>query len=123
MFLSHMISHTMIEPQKCWKVGRDIKDRLVPSPSHGQGCHPPAQAAQGPIQPGLVHLQGRGIHNPQKEAQALGKAQKISEANLPAWKVHLWPPEQVQTADRADHSASCVRRELRLPSPVHISGS
>jgi len=30
-----------------------------PSPNHchGQGCPPPAQAAQGPIQPGLERLQ------------------------------------------------------------------
>ena len=27
------------------------------------GCHPLDQAAQGPIQPGLEHLQGWGIHN------------------------------------------------------------
>jgi len=27
---------------------------------HGQGCPPPAQAAQGPIQPGLECLQGWG---------------------------------------------------------------
>ena len=28
-----------------------------PNPCHGQGYLPPAQAAQGPIQPGLEHLQ------------------------------------------------------------------
>jgi len=32
-------------------------------PCYGQGCHPPAQAAQGPIQPGLEHLQGWGTHS------------------------------------------------------------
>ena len=31
-----------------------------PNPSHGQGCPPPAQAAQSPIQPGLECLQGWG---------------------------------------------------------------
>jgi len=31
---------------------------------HGQGCHPPAQAAQGPIQPGLEHLRGWGTAAP-----------------------------------------------------------
>jgi len=31
------------------------------NPCHGQGCPPPAQAAHGPIQPGLEHLQGWGI--------------------------------------------------------------
>ena len=30
---------------------------------NGQGCHPPHQAAQGPIQPGLQHLWGWGIHS------------------------------------------------------------
>ena len=32
----------------------------TPKPTHRQGCPPPAQAAQGPIQPGLEHLQGWG---------------------------------------------------------------
>ena len=36
-------------------------------PCHRQGHHPPGlvldQVAQGPIQPGLEHLHGRGIHN------------------------------------------------------------
>jgi len=32
-------------------------------PCHGWGCHPPAQGAQGPIQPALVCLQGWGIHS------------------------------------------------------------
>ena len=31
-----------------------------PNPCRGQGCPPPAQAAQGPIQPGLERLQGWG---------------------------------------------------------------
>ena len=30
--------------------------------SHGQCCHPLHQAAQGPIQPGLEHLQGWDIY-------------------------------------------------------------
>jgi len=29
-------------------VGRDLKGHPVPTPCHGQGCHPAAQAAQGP---------------------------------------------------------------------------
>jgi len=48
-------------------VGRDLKDDQAPTPCHRQGCQPPYlmldQAAQGPIQPGIEHLQGRGIHN------------------------------------------------------------
>ena len=47
--------------------GRDPKDPRVPIPCHRQGRQPPHlildQAAQGPIQPGLEHLQGWGIHN------------------------------------------------------------
>jgi len=34
-----------------------------PNPCHRQGCHPAAQAAQGPIQPGLEGLQGWGTHS------------------------------------------------------------
>ena len=33
---------------------------MLPNPCHEQGCPPPAQAAQGPIQPGLERLQGWG---------------------------------------------------------------
>jgi len=44
------------------RVGRDLKDHEAPTPRHTQGHRPPhfipAQAAQGPIQPGLEHLQG-----------------------------------------------------------------
>jgi len=43
-------------------VGRDLRDHSVPTLCHSQGCHPAAQAAQGPIQPGL-ELQGRSIHS------------------------------------------------------------
>ena len=48
-------------------VGRDLKDHQAPIPCHTQGHQPPHlipdQAAKGPIQSGLEHLQGRGIHN------------------------------------------------------------
>jgi len=47
------------------RAGRDLKDHEAPNPHHSQGHQPPhvipAQAAQGPIQPGLEHLQGWGI--------------------------------------------------------------
>ena len=39
-------------------VERGLKDHLVPTLSHGQGCNPLDQAAQGPIQPVLECLQG-----------------------------------------------------------------
>ena len=48
-------------------VGKDFKDHPVPTPSHGQGGQPLHQAldqtAQSPIQPGLEHFQGWGIHS------------------------------------------------------------
>ena len=44
-------------------VRQDLKAHPVPTPCHGQCCHPPAQAARGPIQPSLKHLQGWGIHS------------------------------------------------------------
>ena len=49
-------------------VGRDLKDHESPTPPcHRQGHQPPHlildQTVQGPIQPGLEHLQGQGIHN------------------------------------------------------------
>jgi len=48
-------------------VGRDPKDDESPIPCHRQGHQPPLdQAAQGPIQPGLEHLQGvMEFHIPQ----------------------------------------------------------
>lgn len=39
-------------------IGRDLKDHLTPTPCNGQGCHPPDQAAQGPLQTGLECFQG-----------------------------------------------------------------
>jgi len=48
-------------------VGRDPKDQQAPTPCHIQGHQPPyltlEQAAQGPVQPGLEHLQGWSIHS------------------------------------------------------------
>ena len=48
-------------------VGRDAEDHQAPTPCHGQDHQPPYlildQAAQGPIQHGLEHLQEWGIHN------------------------------------------------------------
>ena len=55
----HLLFHRNIESQNRlgWK-----GPHSPPSPirCHGQGCPPPAQAAHGPIQPGLKHLQGWG---------------------------------------------------------------
>jgi len=41
-------------------VGKDLKDNVVPTPCHGQGCQPLDWAAQGPMQWG--QLQGWSIH-------------------------------------------------------------
>jgi len=43
--------------------GRDLKAHPFPIPCHGQGHLPPHHVAQSPIQPGLEHLQGWGIHS------------------------------------------------------------
>jgi len=44
-------------------VGRDLEDRLVQPSWHGQGHLPLGQVAQSPVQPGLGHFQGGGIHS------------------------------------------------------------
>jgi len=49
-------------PRMVW-VGRDLKDHPVPAPCHEQGCHSPALAAEGSIQPGLEYFQGWGVHS------------------------------------------------------------
>ena len=56
------VDNRITESQSGW-VGRDLKDDEAPTPPrHRQGHQPshliPAQAAQGPIQPGTEHLQG-----------------------------------------------------------------
>ena len=49
--------------------GRDLKDHQAPTPVPQAGLPTSTsnarldQAAQGPIQPGLEHLQGRGTHS------------------------------------------------------------
>jgi len=44
-------------------VGWDLTDNLVPMPPAMEEHLPLDQVAQSPIQPGLEHFQGRGIHN------------------------------------------------------------
>lgn len=53
--------HTLKEFTE-WLGLRDLRDP-VSTPCHGQGRHPPAQAAQGAIQPGLEHLPEWGTHS------------------------------------------------------------
>ena len=58
---NHRMNHRM-----AW-VGRDLKNHQAPTPCRRQSHQPPGlvpeQAAQGSIQPGLEHLQGRSIHS------------------------------------------------------------
>ena len=53
------------EPQnhRMTRVGRDLEDHVVPTPLPGRATkhtHLLDQVAQGPVQPGLEHLQGWG---------------------------------------------------------------
>ena len=45
------------------RIEKDLKAYPVPTHCYRQDCPPPAQAAQGLIQPGLEHLRGWGIHS------------------------------------------------------------
>jgi len=67
-------------------VGRDLKDHEAPTPHHRQGHQPPhlipAQAAQGPIQPGLEHLQGWTGH-PQPLSAAVQHLTTLMVKNFP----------------------------------------
>jgi len=51
--------HTIIDWLACAR--RDFKDHPVATPLPGH--QPPDQVAHSPIQPGLEHLQGWGIHS------------------------------------------------------------
>ena len=44
-------------------VWRHLRDHVIPTPLHGQGCSNLDQAAQGPIQPGPEHLQEWSIYS------------------------------------------------------------
>ena len=61
------VHHRITQNHRMAQVGRDLKDHEAPTPHHRQGHQPPHlilnQAAQGPTQPGLKHLQGRGTHS------------------------------------------------------------
>jgi len=52
-----------LENHRITKFGRNFKDHPAPTTCHGQGCSPPDQTAQGPINLGLEHLQGWDIHS------------------------------------------------------------
>ena len=55
-FLCRALGARFSQNHRMALVGGDLKDHPVPTPSHGQGCQPPGQAAQDPIQPGLECL-------------------------------------------------------------------
>ena len=55
-----------------------------PTPCRRQGCHPPAQAAQGPIQPGL---DPPGIAN-SRLVWVEGSKTNVKVKSLQSWKKH-----------------------------------
>jgi len=64
--MNHMgCNHRTVNHRMAW-VGRDLKDHLVPTSCHRQGCCPlnliPYKSAPGSIQAGPEHQQGWGIH-------------------------------------------------------------
>jgi len=52
----------MLDHRMAW-VEKGHNDHPVPTPCYVQGLHPPDQAAQSHVQPGLECLQGWGIHS------------------------------------------------------------
>ena len=56
--LGSVTAHGLMESSENSLGWRGPQSPSSPNPCHGQDCHPPAQAAQGPIQPGLERLQG-----------------------------------------------------------------
>jgi len=73
-------------------VGRHPEDLPVPSPCYGQEHFPTAQAAQGPIQPGLEHLQGWGSHSlPGQPVPVSHHPHRKSFFNLNLLKLNLLP--------------------------------
>ncbi|KAK4821804.1 hypothetical protein QYF61_003833 [Mycteria americana] len=57
------VAQDYVQTHRMIWVAKDLKDHLVPTPCHGQGQLPLDQVAQSPMQPGLEHFQGWGIHN------------------------------------------------------------
>ncbi|XP_048819769.1 uncharacterized protein LOC125701581 [Lagopus muta] len=59
------VATTESQNHRITRVGRDPKDHVVPTPLPSRATkHTHSdQVAQDPVQPGLKHVQGRGIHN------------------------------------------------------------
>ena len=84
------------------RVGRDHKDHEAPIPQCRQGHQPPHlilyQAAQDPIQPGLEHLQGWGIHSLSGQlfqhltTLIVKNFPLTSNLNLPSFNLKPFPP-------------------------------
>ena len=66
------MNHSKKPSRMAW-VGRDLEDHEAPTPHHRQGHQPPhvipAQAAQGPIQPGLQFSIKAAKFHPNKSKQ------------------------------------------------------
>ena len=96
-------------------VGRDLKGHQFPTLLHMQGHQPPDlildQAAQGPIQPGLKHLQGWGIHN-------------LSGHPVPAhalWEVldyHMILPKLLSLTSLTKLNQKKIQEKIRDNSPM-----
>jgi len=83
-------------------VGRDLKEHEAPTSHNRQGHQPPhvipAQAAQGPIHPGLEHLQGWTGHPqplwaavPAPHTLIVKNFPLISNLNLPSFNLKPFP--------------------------------
>ena len=82
------------------RVGRDLKDCKSPT-RHRQGHQPPhsipAQVVQGPIQPGLEHLQAQSIHSLSGQlfqhltTLTVKNFPLISNPNLPSFNLKPFP--------------------------------
>jgi len=77
----------IIQPQNVssWKGPESPRH---PNPCRGQGCPPPAQAAQGPIQPGLEFLQGWGTTTALGSRPSASPLSNISVLGIPTM---FWP--------------------------------
>jgi len=90
-------------------VGKDPKDHQIPSPLSWQGHHPEDlvvdQVAQGPIQVGLEHLQGRSTHT-------VSYPHPLSVRSL----LNLQGTKSYVSLLRALKFASSLATSLKLPS-------
>ena len=124
---NHRMNHRM-----AW-VAKDHNAHPVPTPCYVQSCHPPAQAAQSHIQPGLECLQGWGIHS------LLGQPIQcittlwvknfflISNLNLPCLSLKPFPLALSPSTLVNSHTPSCLYAPFKywkatMRSPQNLLG-